>query len=152
MEFANHGRVTLELRDDRLLEGVADAEAQEAQKHMAQPLGDLGGEKVLGATARREGDDIVLNVLGVKGLIPQFTAPDTLTVDALFLGSVLDQLCQIGLDALARVAQTVLRRLLKVALDAVDADPLGRNALTVNQNVLEFGGIRCALRVGLPLA
>lgn len=152
MEFTNHGRVALEFRNDRLLEGVADTEAQEAQKYVARLLGNLGGEKVFGAAARREGDDIVHNVLGVEGLIAQLAAPDTLTVDALFLGSVLDQLRQIGLDALARVAQTVLRRLLKVALDAVDTDPLGRNALAVNQDVLEFGGVRCALRVGLPLA
>lgn len=152
MELANHGRVTLEFRNDRLLEGVADAEAQEAQKHMAWLLGNLGGQKVLGAAARREGDDLVHNVLGVKGLIAQLAAPDTLAVDTLLLGSVLDQLRQVGLDALARVTKTVLRSLLKVALDAVDADPLGRDTLTVNQNVLEFGGIRCALRVGLPLS
>ncbi len=152
MELANHGRVTLEFRNDRLLEGVADAEAQEAQQHMARLLGDLGGEKVLGAAARREGDNLVHNVLGVKGLVAQLAAPNTLAVDALFLGSVLDQLRKVGLDTLARVAQTVLRSLLKVALDAVDADPLGRDALTVDQHVLEFRGIRCALRVGLPLS
>lgn len=152
MELTNHGRGTLELRNDRLLEGITDAEAQEAQKHMARLLGDFGGQKVLGAAARREGDDLVLNVLGIKGLIAQLAAPDTLTVDTLLLGSVLDQLRQVGLDTLARVAKTVLRGLLKVTLDAVDANPLGRDALTVNQHILEFGGIRCALRIGLPLA
>lgn len=154
VKLTNHSSLALELRNDRLLEGWTDAEAQEAQQDAARLVcgTNLSRQKVLGAAARGKRDNLVLNIFGVKGLIPQLAAPDTLAVDTLLFGSILHQLRQIGLDALARVAKTVLAGLLKVALDAVDADPLRCDALAVNQNILEFGGVRCALRIRLPLA